>query len=223
LAHEEGCKTVFEHCLPYPHDHEWWKFLAPLNIQAPIWPILRHFTAFRPQMERAAKIAKQAMLRDLALWPAKPIEGMVFHVEQFAKFYEDGQRLFADHAFEVGEPPDAFASKNVPLMKALDEMGGMQIMTARSNGRMFGYLMAEICPSRESRNIMSAVQTAFYASPAVPGLGMRLERESMRRLAERGVNEVWFRAGPRGDGPRMGSVYRRLGAAEEGTLYRMTL
>ena len=52
---------------------------------------------------------------------------------------------------------------------------------------------------------------------------MKLQRAAIETLQARGVNEVFFRAGVRGSGPRMGAMYRRLGAADDGQLYKLNL
>jgi len=99
----------------------------------------------------------------------------------------------------------------------------LQITTARSNGRMFGYLMTIIGPSLASGTTTSATHTTFYADPSFPGLGLKLQREALAMLKERGVDEIVWEAGKRGSGPRLGAMYRRLGAAEHGETYRLQL
>ena len=223
LSSETACKAVFEHCMPYEFDAEWWQTVSQFNLQCDMRALMRHSKAFAPQMERFAKIAKQKMLSDMATHERKPLGGMVFASERFEKFYRDAQELFADHLASVGEPPDAFADKNLPMLRALDSVGALHILTARANGRMFGYLMSEVSPSRECETRKTAVHTTFYASPDAPGLGMRMEREACRMLKEKGVYDVFGRAGDRGDGPRLGAMFRRAGFERDGELYRRVL
>jgi hypothetical protein len=99
----------------------------------------------------------------------------------------------------------------------------MQIMTARCNGRMFGYLMTIIAPSLESEGLMSAVNTTFYASPEFNGLGIKLQRAAINALREKGVGEIHFQAGVRGSGERIDALYRRMGAEYGGKVFRMKL
>jgi hypothetical protein len=223
LNTEQACKAIFEHCLPYEFDAEWWRAFSKINLQIAMTPLMRYAKAFGPQMERFAKIAKQKMLSDLASHQILTPNGMTFAVEPFETFYRDAQWLFMDHLAVVGEAPDAFSAKNLPLLRAMDQNGALHILTARSNGRMFGYLMTEVSPSRESQDRLSAVHTTFFASPDAPGLGMRLEREACRSLKEIGVYEVFGRAGDRGDGARLGAMYRRAGFECDGELYRRIL
>jgi hypothetical protein len=105
----------------------------------------------------------------------------------------------------------------------LDDIGALQCLTARVNGRMFGYLMTVIGPSLDSPEVMQGEHTIFFASSAVRHLGMRLQRTALEKLRERGVHEVIMRAGHRGSGPRLGTFYRRLGAEPFGQYYRMEL
>ena len=50
---------------------------------------------------------------------------------------------------------------------------------------------------------------------------MRLLMRANDALRERGVQQIWMRAGVAGSGPRMGAVYRRLGAQPWGELYKL--
>jgi hypothetical protein len=223
LATQEGARAVFEYALQVPFDEAWWRTLAPMNLQEPFTTFERYARAYLPQLARMAALAKGAILRDMALRAPRGVEGVEFAEEPFGTFLRDGADLFAEHSFAVGEAPGSFWEKNIPLLQAISDEGALQIVTARSNGRMFGYLMSEIAPSRESPTRVSAVETTFFASGDIPGLGMKLQRETLRRLRTKGVSEVWFRQGDRGDGPRLGSMFRRVGAAPSGSLWRLDL
>jgi hypothetical protein len=123
----------------------------------------------------------------------------------------------------TGQGIEDWALKNIDLGRRLDACGAMQIITARSNGRMFGYLMSVLSPSLDDPAALMAQQLVPFASPAVPGLGMKLQRASLEALRRKGVTEVLGRAGVRGSGPRLGTVYRRLGFEDAGHLYRLDL
>lgn len=222
MADEHVCAEIFEHCLPYRHDPAWWAYMAPINMQIDMRALVRYFHAYQPQLDKVSKIAKHQIISGMARHTPPP-EGVTIQQEPFDTFFRDGQALFAEHLMEVGEAPDNFWNKNVILMSALDQMGAMQITTARSNGRMFGYLMAIISPSLESPGITSAMHTIFYASKDFPGLGMKLQRASTEGLRGKGVGELFLRAGVRGSGPKMGALYRRLGAEDFGQLFKLEL
>jgi hypothetical protein len=223
LKQESVCARIFEHCLPYKHDSEWWQTLDAMNLQCSMPALMRYEAAYRPQLVGAAAVARHAMLADLAIKKTNPPEGMTIQRESFESWYRDGQHLFAEHSTAVGEPPFSFETKNIPLFRALDALGSLEILTGRSNGRMFGYLATIYGPSLEGQNMRIATQTAFYVSPDIPGLGTKLQRAAVRSAREGGADEIWFRAGPRGSGPKMGALYSRLGARPDGQVYRLNL
>ena len=222
LASEAGCARVFEHCLQAPHDHAWWAAVSPLNIQINMHHLMRYYVAYQPQLEKLAKIAKHrivaGMMRD-----ATEMDGVTFQCEPFRSFYRDAQPLFAEHLVQTGQSPDDHARKNVPLLERLDDDGCLHVFTGRSNGRMFSYLLSVIAPSLDSPDEMLAEQTIFFADPSWPGLGMKTQRAAIADLRARGVNRVLMRAGHRGSGPRLGTMFRRLGAEPFGSLFTLPL
>lgn len=222
LATREGAKKVFEHSLKLPFDEAWWQLLAGVNIQAPFALFERYVAAYAKQMRLMAELAQGAILGDLARGAKRSEVGSVtFTEEPFGKFLAEGTALFAEHSHAVGELGGSFATKNLEFLQAISDAGAMQILVARSNGRMFGYLMCEISPSREAPGRIMAVETTFFASRDFPGLGMKLQRETIRRLFAKGISEVWFRSGDRGDGPRLDAMYKRLGAQPSGAIWRL--
>lgn len=223
LAEEQTCRKIFEHCLPYPHDHNHWTELKDQNIQINMFATMRYMQAYKPALDKLAKIAKQKLLSDMAVRTVVDPAGVTFQTEPFDAWLEAARPLFENHLTTVNEEPDNWKKKNLTLMQRLYDIGAMQITTARSNGRMFGYLMTLLTPSLASEKTKSATHTTFYASPDMPGLGLKLQREALRLLKERGVNEVFFEAGKRGSGPRLSVLYERLGAQEHGTAYRLEL
>jgi hypothetical protein len=222
LAHEPICRRVWEHCLPHPFDQKWWETMHPLNIQVDMAATVRHARAFQPQMLSFAKTAKEREIQSMRPYPG-PFDGMEIRQEPFDTFLRDAVDLFAQHAFEVGEPPDAWKRKNLPLMHELNDRGELIVTTARSNGRMFGYLHAVLSQSLESPDIRTAYHTTFFASRDTRGLGMKMQRSSIAALKRAGVDELYLRAGTRGSGPKMGVLYRRLGAEDFGQYFKLQL
>jgi GNAT superfamily N-acetyltransferase len=227
LKTEEACARLFEHCLPFRHDPAWWRDVSALNLQIDMAALLRYYAAHAHQLEKLAKTVKHRIISTLLPFglPRSDAEfdGMTFQVEPGRDFYRDAQALFAEHLVQTGQAPDDHARKNLPLLFRLDDLGMLQCLTARSNGRMFGYLQSIIAPSLDDPNVLQAEHTIFFASPAIRGLGMRLQRAALTMLRKRGVQHVIMRAGHRGSGPRLGTFYRRLGAEEFGQLYRLEL
>lgn len=225
LGTEDGCERVFEHCLPFRHDPDWWAKAASLNLQCDMPALLRYAQAYMPQLSKVAAQVRQRTLVEFQSRPTVEPEGVTIQAERFASFYADPsvQALFRDHLVSVDESPDNAENKNVPLLQTLDDLGSMQLMTARSNGRVFGYLMTIIGPSLEDQHRKIALHTLFYADKSFPGVGLKLQRAALSALKCRGVDDLHMRAGPRGSGPRMSALYRRLGAVPDGEMFKLSL
>lgn len=223
LDSAEGAARVFEHALQLPFDFGWWETLRRVKIEESFATFERYGVAYGPQLRKMAGLAKGAMLHDLSLRERVGFEGMEFCEETLVEFLANTSEEFRHHAYLVGEPPDAWRKKNLALLAKLSDAGALQIIAARCNGRAFGYLMTELMESREAPGRAVAVETLFFASEDVPGLGMKLQRETLKRLRERSVSEVWFRDGTRGSGGRLGSMYRRLGASPAGMVWKLDL
>ena len=221
LSNEETAKKIFEFCLPYPFDVKWWDFIEHQNLQCNMRSLMRYAAAYRKPLDALAKTAAHLSRAKLTAQPPLSRDGVTFQQESFDDWIRDGTPLFQEHLIAVGEPPDNWKNKNLPVMRKLYEIGAMQITTARSNGKMFGYLAAIVNPSLEFRDVLSGVHTTFYVSKDMPGIGLKLQRASVAALREKGVGQVFFHEGVRGEGPRMGAMYRRLGAEELGRFFKM--
>ena len=222
LQEEETCAAVFERCLGLSHDPKWWAAAAPVNLQINLHHLARYYAAHRPQLEKLAKTARHRIVTGMRPKTGE-FDGVTFQVEPFRTFYRDAELLFREHLVQTDQSPDDHARKNLPLLQRLDDIGALQCLTARIQGRMFGYLMTIVGPSPDAPDVIQGTHTIFFADQAVRGLGMRLQRAAADALRARGVHEVIMRAGHRGSGPRLGTFYRRLGAEALGQLYRLEL
>jgi hypothetical protein len=198
--------------------------MVPLNLQIDMPALLRYYQAHEPQLTKLAKVAKHRTMTLMATAPRRePDDGVTFQTEPFRAFYQEAAPLFAEHLVQTEQAPDDHVGKNLGLFEALDDAGALQVITARSNGRMFGYLVSVIAPSLDAPDVTQAEHTIFFGAPEIRNLGMRLQRAARDALRSRGVDVLITRAGHRGSGPRLGALYRRLGAAEFGQLYRLEL
>ena len=227
MADEAGCRALFEHCLPFPYDPAWWADLARVNVQCDVAALMRYALAHRPQTEAAGRLVRRQMRRVLGAAPGAPLavtaDGVVIREERLDTFWRDAQGLFREHCLAVGEPEDEFRRKNLPLIGSLEAVGGWQFVTARLNGRMLGYLATIVSSSIEHVGVTIGTQTLFFVGADAKGmsLGPRLQRASIAALRDRGVSEIYMRAGVRGDGDRLDVLYRRLGAEPFGRLYKL--
>jgi hypothetical protein len=222
LRDEAACAQVYEHCHGAPLDPAWFASVAPLNLQVNLAATKRYYHAHADQLLRVARQAEQRMRFKLARSPIASTE-FVFAQEPLDVVLRDGAGLISDHLVLVGEPPNNMQNKNLPLMKVIEDLGMLHVTTARQNGRMFGYLMTICAPSLEKAGRWEGMHVSAYASPDAAGLGLKLQRASIEHLRSLNVDAALFRAGVRGDGPRMGALYRRLGAEDFGQLYRLEL
>ena len=59
LDTEAGARRLWEATLPYPFDRDWYKILAPLNIQFSLPHLLRYYAANEKQIVRFAEVARE--------------------------------------------------------------------------------------------------------------------------------------------------------------------
>lgn len=223
LEREDSCASVFEHCLPHRHDSAHWATLAPINMQINMPALVRYYQAYEPALTKLAHIAKHRTVALMSERERHSLDGLTYQTEAFDDWRRDGQKLFKEHCVIVGEDPNDWERKNWPLMRTLHEAGSLQIMSARCNGRMFGYLVSILSPSLASPDLLTASHTTFFASPDFPGLGLKLQRAALKPLRERGVGEIFMQAGLRGSGERIASIYKRMGAENNGQFFRLDL
>jgi hypothetical protein len=223
LADEATCARLFEHCLPYQHDPAWFATMAPLNLQISMAAMMRYARAHKAQTDKITAMARQSSFAALHQKPTSVHDGITIREEPLDAYINDCHAIFTDHAASIGEGPEYYRQLNFDMMRTLDQAGALQTMIARCNGKVFGYLLTIISPSMDDASVLSSQHTTFFASPEFPGLGMKLTRAANEALRAKGVGEIIFRAGVRGDGPRLGTLYRRLGAEDCGRLYMLKI
>ncbi len=223
LNNEAVCARVFQHCLGYPHDPLHWRTWHARKVSGDLKAQERYCHAYLPQLLKLARAARQRTLVSMRR-PATMPDGMTIQEEDIDTWFRDAKPIIREHMVATGQDVDDYKAKNEPLLRKLDAMGSIQVMTARSNGRMFGYLMSVIGPSLDAEDRLEALHLPFFVSRDCPGgLGMKLQHAAIDALQAKGVRDVFGRAGVRGAGPRLGSMYRRLGFEDFGTMHRLDL
>jgi GNAT superfamily N-acetyltransferase len=223
LRTEAACQAVFEHCLPFRHDARWWRSIALVNMQCHLSHVMNYMHAYAPQLDKLAKVAKHRMLARIRPDPVEHDDGLTIQQEPWSIAYRDAERLADEHCIIIGQTPDYHRLMNHELLEKLDSRGMLQVTTGRANGRLFGYLVTIIAPSLESADLTIATNTAFMCSREFRGLGLKLQRASVDALKRRGIDKVYLHAGIRGEGRRIGSLYRRMGAESVGDWYKLEL
>ncbi len=160
LNDADVCGDMFEYCTGMARDTAWYEAGKDMRLTVELHAQMKHFKAHQPQLERVARQAKQQILGRMARRPVSSA-AMTFQQEPMDVAMADAKQLFAQHSVAVGEPIDSWETKNIELMRALEANGALYVTTARSNGRMFGYLMSIVAPALDSRTGVDAVQTLF--------------------------------------------------------------
>jgi hypothetical protein len=222
LNNEAVCAQVFEHCTVRQLDPAWFAGMSPLRLTVDLEAQIRYYQAHLPQLERTARTAKQAILAKVARRPVSS-DAITFQQEPFDVVFTEGRKLFEQHCVGVGERPDSWETKNLDLMRTLEKVDALYVTTARCNGRLYGYLMSIVAAALDTETGIAAVQTLFYVSPDAPGIGLKLQRASIDFLRTKGVDQVAFRAGPRGHGEKISAIFKRLGAQDAGLVFTLNL
>lgn len=226
LANEATCAAIFEHCLQRPHDHEWWARVSAVNLQINLPAMLRYAAAHEPQLRAATAVCRRRIISNLRrTWRKDEArDGVTIQEEPYELAWPGAQALMAEHCVEVGEASDNYLRKNIALFQRLADVGAWQIVTARINGRMLGYLSALIGPSLEHTDPI-CVQLSLFVAKDGRGLGLhsKLQAATIAAARTKGAREVFMRAGVRGAGKRLGVLYRRFGAEDDGQIFRLRL
>lgn len=222
LSRKDVCAQIYRHCTGQELPDFWFEPMNLANLTADLEGMLRYIHAHTPQLERVARLAKQRILFQMSRRRVVS-DAMTYQQEPLDVCIADGKSLFARHAIEVGEDPNFWEGANLDLMRNLESIGALYITTARCNGRMYGYLMSLIAPRLDKLDRQDGVQTIFFASPEIPGVGLKLQRASIELMRGLGVERVILRAGTRGAGERTSSIFRRLGAQDAGQMFTLDL
>lgn len=223
LGDFEVCNVIFQHCLGAPLGRQWFDYWNAINVQIDMDAAMRYVWTHMIPLARLNYAAKHQMLADLMSKPRpQPDDGLVVAEEKFPASFAEAQQMFEDHCVAVGELPDEWTKNNIELLYQMDAVGKLQILTARSNGQLFGYLVTMLGAELDNAAIKSATHTLFYASDRWPGAGLRLQREALIRLKQKGYSEVLMRSGL-GPGSRVETIYKRIGANFDGKIFRIML
>lgn len=223
LGDFEVCDIIFQHCLGINLSEAWFRYWSPINVQIDLDAAMRYVWTHMVPLMRVNYAAKHQMMADLQSKPRpQPDDGLIVAEERFPESFKEAQAMFEDHCVAVGELPDEWTKNNIELLYQMDAVGKLQILTARSNGQLFGYLVTMLGAELDNAAIKSATHTLFYASDRWPGAGLRLQREALIRLRQKGFNEVLMRSG-HGPGGKVETLYKRIGANFDGKIFRIML
>ena len=132
------------------------------------------------------------------------------------RFWGDAKTLAEAHFEEVdgGVEPRRRLRVNERVMQALSDTGMLQIVTARTNGRLVGYYTWNISEDVESEGLLIAQQGAWYVAPEHPRVAFLMFHEAVRQLKGMGVKMIFPHHRTQGRGSHLGRFFIRQGAKE---------
>jgi len=63
LQNEKTCAMIFEYCLPYQFDKDWWEFMKNKNVQANVGAIINYYHRHRADIEGFKRHCKSELRR----------------------------------------------------------------------------------------------------------------------------------------------------------------
>lgn len=118
---------------------------------------------------------------------------MTFQEEPFDPFFDEAQPLFSRHWREL-----ALNQKKIPMdldrgkYQALEKAGMLFVLTARTDGKLVGYLVAfpMTHPHYKSAGLMCLTDMYYIVPEHRKGAGAKLFVEFERRMRERGAVQI---------------------------------
>ncbi len=63
LSTKQGCKALFEHCLPFEFDERWWQEINTRNVQVDVSEYVRYYHLNRPEIDGFKKLCWRELRR----------------------------------------------------------------------------------------------------------------------------------------------------------------
>lgn len=118
---------------------------------------------------------------------------ITFHSEDWETYFRDCQELWREHYEEIAVDKRMEMKPNVPVYEALEAAGELDILTARCEGRMVGYVLSLVRPHLHYANTLCGFEDAYFLSkPYRRGMaGVRMIKAWDARMRARGCWK-WF-------------------------------
>lgn len=146
---------------------------------------------------------------------------ITFQLEDWETYYRDCQSLWREHYEEVAvDKGNMVFGPDVSFYQFLGKNGGLQILTARSAGRMVGYCLVMVKPHPHYRAVLCGFEDSYFLSkPERKGMtGVRLIQRSVTALRARGVKKVFFMSK---EAKPLEAIFRRLGFSPSDRVWAM--
>jgi len=144
---------------------------------------------------------------------------LIYRLETWAEYYRDCQELWKEHYEEIAVDKDRMPMMaDVEYYEACDRVGYLQIMTARDDGKMAGYVITLVKGHPHYASVLCGFEDMYFLSKPYRGgwTGVRLITEALKRLKARGVRKVFFHTKAF---KNLGPLFERLGFKKTDEIY----
>lgn len=144
---------------------------------------------------------------------------LTYQLEDWATYVRDCQALWWEHWEEIAVQKDRMPMRpDEEAYRALEAAGRLQIVTAREQGVMVGYIVSVVRPHMHYADVLTGYEDAYFLSKSHrKGMaGVKLIREAIRHMRAVGVQKCFFMTKAALD---MGRIFERLGFTKTDIVY----
>jgi L-amino acid N-acyltransferase YncA len=144
---------------------------------------------------------------------------ITYQLEPWDTYYRDCQALWLAHWDEIAVEKHRMPMRpDVAAYQRLEAAGQLQILVARDDGRMVGYLLTVIRPHLHYADVLCGFEDAYFlAKSHRRGMtGIKLIKEAIRHMQAAGAQKAFFMTKAALD---MGAIFERLGFTKCDILY----
>lgn len=145
---------------------------------------------------------------------------ITYQVENLCDCLNEIELLLQAHFDEVATNKEKLEKPQMDMdaYYALESVGELHVLTARSDGKVIGYYVAFVRPHLHYIHVLSAITDVYYLSPDYRKgtAGIKLFQEAERTLKARGVKRIFSGTKLHKD---MGKLFEYLGWKETERLY----
>lgn len=149
---------------------------------------------------------------------------ITLHLESWQDYSRDPQCavLWAEHYDEIAGDKTMPCGPDSPFFAFCDVNGMLQLLTARRAGVMIGYCIILVKPHPHYRTVLCGFEDCYFltASERKGWAGVRLIKESLKKLQARGVKRAYFMTKLNHD---VSKLFSRLGATNTDSVWQFNL
>lgn len=144
---------------------------------------------------------------------------VTYALEPWDAYYRDCQALWPEHYAEIAVQKDRMPMRpDVEAYQALERAGMLQIVVAREDGRMIGYVLSVIRAHLHYADVLCGFEDAYFLTKAHRKgfVGVKLLREAVEQMRRAGVRKAFFMTKVAHDA---GAIFERMGFTRSDIVY----